>query len=86
MNDPGRSLDHAVLHQQAERAIAMVVEASCPVCETQLVLHGGVACCSCCGDQFAAGPGRLEMRNRPMRSRRCTHWEAIYAKLASLYG
>jgi uncharacterized Zn finger protein (UPF0148 family) len=37
---------------QAERAIASVIEAECPLCKVELRIHDGRACCPCCGDSY----------------------------------
>jgi hypothetical protein len=42
------------LSSQVERAIASVVEAECPLCKVELRIHGGRACCPCCGDGYVA--------------------------------
>jgi uncharacterized Zn finger protein (UPF0148 family) len=38
----------------AERAIATVVEAGCPLCKVALQIHDERACCPCCGDSYKA--------------------------------
>src|SRR6266851_2022181 len=40
----------SLLSSQAERAIASVVEAECPLCKVEMQVHDGRACCPCCGD------------------------------------
>jgi hypothetical protein len=50
------------LRTHAERAIASVVEAECPLCKVELRLHDERACCPCCGDSYRAGPDRLEVK------------------------
>jgi hypothetical protein len=67
------------LAKQAERAIASVVEAECPLCKVELRIHDGRACCSCCGDSYKAGPGRLDVSRCPQHGRHCGHWEAVWA-------
>jgi uncharacterized Zn finger protein (UPF0148 family) len=47
-----------LMRSQAERAIASVVEAECPLCKVELRVHDGRACCPCCGDSYKAGEGR----------------------------
>jgi uncharacterized Zn finger protein (UPF0148 family) len=67
-----------MLQSQAERAIASVIEAECPLCKVELRVHDGSACCPCCGDSYNAAKDRLEIRPCPEHSRRCEHWEAIW--------
>lgn len=67
----------SLLSNQAERAIASVVEAECPLCQFELRVHDERACCPCCGDSYRAGPGRLEIRPCPEHARLCQHWEAV---------
>jgi hypothetical protein len=50
------------LKEEAERAIASVVEAGCPLCKVELRVHDEGACCPCCGDSYNAGLGRLEVK------------------------
>jgi hypothetical protein len=50
---------------QAERAIASVVEAECPLCKVELRVHDGRACCPCCGDSYTASPHRLDVKRCP---------------------
>jgi hypothetical protein len=66
------------LRDQAERAIASVVEAECPLCKVELRVHDERACCPCCGDSYKAATNRLEIRQCPMHGRRCEHWEAVW--------
>ena len=54
---------------QAERAIASVVEGSCPLCVVELRIHDGRGCCPCCGDGYVASNGRLEMQRCPEHGR-----------------
>jgi hypothetical protein len=65
------------LRYEAERAIAAVVEAECPLCQVDLRVHEGRACCSCCGDSYIATTNRLEVMPCPEHGRRCEHWEAV---------
>jgi uncharacterized Zn finger protein (UPF0148 family) len=69
----------SLLRNQAERAIASVVEAECPLCKVELRVHNGRACCPCCGDSYIAATDRLEIRPCLEHSRRCEHWEVIRA-------
>jgi hypothetical protein len=64
---------------QAERAIASVVEAECPLCHTELRIHDGRACCPCCGDSYRVGVGHLEAMRCPVHGRHCEHWQAIWS-------
>src|SRR5487761_1332019 len=70
---------HESLRSQAERAIASVVEAECPLCKVELGIHDGRACCPCCGDTYVASGGRLEMKRCSEHGRDCAHWEAVWA-------
>jgi len=47
------------LRYQAERAIASVVEAGCPLCKVELRIHHERACCSCCGDTYSRLVGSI---------------------------
>lgn len=67
------------LSDQAERAIASVVEAECPLCKVELRIHDDRACCPCCGDSYRAGPHRLEIQRCATHGRNCQHWEAVWA-------
>lgn len=67
-----------MLRSQAERAIASVIEAECPLCKVELRIHDGRACCPCCGDSYRAGAGRLEVRRCPQHGRDCQHWETVW--------
>jgi len=53
------------LRSQAERAIALVVEAKCPLCRVELRFHHEPACCPCCSDSYRVEMGRLEIREVP---------------------
>ena len=64
---------------QAERAIASVIEAGCPLCKVELRIHSGRACCPCCGDSYKVGRNRLEVARCPEHGRSCEHWEAVWA-------
>jgi hypothetical protein len=68
-----------MFRSQAERAIASVIEAGCPLCKVELRVHDDRACCPCCGDSYRAGPNRLDMRRCAMHGRDCEHWEAVWA-------
>jgi hypothetical protein len=68
-----------VLQTQAERAIASVVEAECPLCKVELRVHDARACCPCCGDSYKAAENRLEVRKCPEHGRDCEHWQAVWA-------
>jgi hypothetical protein len=61
------------LRSQAERAIASVVEAECPLCKVELRVHDDRACCPCCGDSYRAGPQRLEIERCAEHGRDCEH-------------
>ncbi len=65
---------------QAERAIASVVEAECPVCKFELRVHDDRACCPCGGDGYRASANRLEISQCPEHGQRCQHWEAVWAR------
>jgi uncharacterized Zn finger protein (UPF0148 family) len=65
---------------QAERAIASVVEAECPLCKVELWVRDGRACCPCCGDSYVASEGHLEVRRCPEHGRQCEHWEAVWQR------
>jgi hypothetical protein len=67
-----------MLRSQAERAIASVIEAECPLCKVQVRVHDDRACCPCCGDSYQAGPSRLEVRRCPKHGRDCQHWHAVW--------
>ena len=47
-----------LLSRQAERAIASVVEAECPLCKVEMRIHYERACCPCCGDGYKASQNR----------------------------
>ena len=49
--------DH--LNDAAERAIASVVEAECPLCKVELRIHDERACWPCCGDSYVVSSNRL---------------------------
>ncbi|HAF18758.1 MAG TPA: hypothetical protein DCK96_03300 [Chloroflexi bacterium] len=66
------------MKHDAERAIASVIEAECPLCKVELGVHDGLACCPCCGDSYTAATDRLEIRPCREHSRRCEHWEAVW--------
>ncbi len=76
---PGPYSSPEALSSQAERAIASVAEAECPLCKVELRIHGGCACCPCCGDSCRAEPGRLEMEKCAEHGRTCLHWDAVWA-------
>jgi hypothetical protein len=63
---------------QAERAIASVVEAECPMCKVELLVHDDRACCPCCGDSYKASGSSLEIRPCPEHVRFCHHWKAVW--------
>jgi len=67
-----------LLRSQAERAIASVIEAECPLCKVELQVHDGRACCPCCGDSYKAETNRLEVRQCPEHGRHCGHWQAVW--------
>jgi hypothetical protein len=67
------------LSGHAERAIASVVEAECPLCKVELRVHDDRACCPCCGDSYRAGPHRLDIQRCAEHGRDCAHWEAVWA-------
>jgi hypothetical protein len=69
------------LSSQAERAIASVVEAGCPLCKVELRVHDERACCPCCGDSYVASQDRLEVKQCSEHGRRCEHWEAVWLAL-----
>jgi hypothetical protein len=71
------------LHAVAERTIASVVEAECPLCRVELRIHDGRACCQCCGASFVASDNPLEVRKCPEHGRWCEHWEAVWAVRSS---
>ncbi len=64
----------SLLSSQAERGIASVVEAECPLCKVEMQVHDGRACCPCCGDSYRVGPSRLDMKQCP------EHWEAVWRR------
>jgi hypothetical protein len=66
------------LKNEAERAIAVLVEGYCPLCKVELRIHDSRGCCPCCGDSYAAGPNRLEIRQCAEHGRHCEHWEALW--------
>ncbi len=57
------------LRNEAERAIASVVEAECPLCKVELRVHDEQACCPCGGNSYKAGPHRLEITQCPQPGR-----------------
>jgi hypothetical protein len=67
------------LREQAELAIASVVEAHCPLCRVELRVHDGRGCCPCCGDSYHATTDRLDMRPCPVHDRHCGPWQAVWA-------
>jgi hypothetical protein len=68
------------LRNQAERAIASVVESERPLCKVELRVHGEQARSQCCGDSYRAEPNRLEIRRCAEHGRHCEHWEAVWAR------
>lgn len=66
------------LRVEAERAIASVIEAQCPLCRVELRIHDGWACCICCGDRYRVATNRLEVMQCPEHGRRCEHWQSIW--------
>jgi uncharacterized Zn finger protein (UPF0148 family) len=66
------------LSSQAERAIGIVVEGSCPVCKVALRIHDERACCPFCSDSYVVSTSRLEVRHCAEHGRRCEHWEAVW--------
>src|ERR1051326_4093111 len=70
VNRPGGMRD------EAERAVASVVEAGCPVCKVAFRIEDGWGRCPCCGDLYRAGTNRLEIRPSA-QARRCEHWRAV---------
>ncbi len=69
----------------AEAAVRDVIDGTCPLCRVRLVAHDSRGRCSCCGDTYTAGEGRLEVRQCPEHGRDCAHWEAVW-KVASEAG
>jgi hypothetical protein len=53
------------LRSQADRAIASVVEAECPPCRVELLLHDGHACCPCCRDSYKVPRAAWRSGNAP---------------------
>ena len=74
------TVKHDGFKTEAERAIAAVIEAECPLCSVELRIHDGRACCPCCGDTYKAQAGRLEVSRCPAHGRSCRHWEAVWHK------
>lgn len=66
------------LSAQAERGIASVIEAECPLCHVELRVHDDRACWPCCGDSYVVSADRLEVRQGAKHGRRCEHWEAVW--------
>lgn len=64
---------------QAEQAIGLVVEGTCPLCKVGLRIHDQRACCPCCGDSYLAAASRLEIRRCPEHGRHCEHWQAVWS-------
>ncbi len=75
--DPAQSS----ITRQAEAAIAAVVEAECPLCNVEMKVHDGRACCPCCGDSYVAEQRRLEITSCPTHGRHCEHWQAAWAQI-----
>jgi uncharacterized Zn finger protein (UPF0148 family) len=69
-----------MMHNDAARAIASVIEAQCPLCKVELAVHDGRACCPCCGDSYVASTDRLEVRRCDKHGRDCEHWQAVWAR------
>ena len=69
--------DH--LKDEAERAIALVVEAECPLCKVELRIHDERACIPCCGDSYVVTSNRLEVMQCPTHRRRSEQWQAVWA-------
>jgi len=67
-----------MLRSQAERAIASVIEAECPLCKVELRLHDERACCPCCGDSYKVSSNRLEISQCPEHGRQCAHWHEVW--------
>jgi hypothetical protein len=65
--------------EEAEQAIGLVVEGSCPLCKVELQIHDGRACCPCCGDSYTAATDRLDVRQCNEHGRSCEHWDAIWS-------
>jgi hypothetical protein len=63
---------------QAESAIRLVLEGTCPLCHVGLVVHDGRACCPCCGDSYVVSPGRLDVRLCAEHGRFCEHWDKVW--------
>lgn len=64
----------------AERAIASVVEAECPLCKVELRVHDDRACCQCCGDSYRPDPHAWKFGSAPSTGRGCWHREAVWAE------
>jgi hypothetical protein len=75
------SQDKSPLRDEAERAIASVVEAECPLCKVELRVHDERACCPCCGDSYKAAENRLDIRQCATHGCNCEHWQAMWATL-----
>jgi hypothetical protein len=75
----GASNQAKTLRTDAERAIASVVEAECPLCKVELRIHDERACCTSAGDSYRAGPHRLEIHRCAEHGRDCEHWEALWS-------
>lgn len=69
----------AQLKEQAMAAIGRVVERTCPLCEAELRVHAGRACCPCCGDSYLVRSNHLEVMECPAHGRHCEHWQAVWA-------
>jgi hypothetical protein len=68
-----------MLRSQAERAIGLVIEGACPICDTELRLHDDRACCPCGGCSYRVSTDRLEMLS-PCElhpARECEHWKEV---------
>lgn len=68
-----------LLGREAEQAIGVVAEGTCPLCRVGLRVHDGRGCCPCCGDSYKAAEGRLEVRQCLEHGRHCEHWQAVWA-------
>jgi len=67
------------MHEDAERASAIVVEGHCPICRVELIRHEDKACCPCGGCSYRVDGDSLWMGSCAEHSvKHCEHWDVIW--------
>jgi hypothetical protein len=67
------------MREDAESAIATVVEGFCPLCGVELIRHGDRACCPCGGCSYRVVGISLSMSTCTEHpDKDCEHWQAVW--------